>query len=212
VTTQLIWLLPAALAVLDWYAVARGDHALERIAKPATLVALIVTAVVLDALHADGGGWLLVALGLGLLGGVLLLEESDPRFQAGLAAFLVGHLAYVACFADAGLPGPAWSWVGLVALAAAFVVTRRVVPATYRHGGPAIAVPVVLYTVVIAAMLLTAWWTGIPLVAAGATVFVGSDSVLSLHRFVRPLPHADLVVMVTYHLGQALIVAGLLSG
>jgi hypothetical protein len=28
---------------------------------------------------------------------------------------------------------------------------------------------------------------------------------------VRPLPHAQLVIMVTYHVGQALIVAGVLG-
>jgi uncharacterized membrane protein YhhN len=210
VTAQLIWLLPAAAALLDWYAVAREDRRLERVAKPATLLALIVAAVVLGALDADGGTWLLMALVLGLVGDVFLLGKSDARFRAGLAAFLVGHLAYVASFADVGLPRPAWSWLGLLAVAGAFVVTRQVVPATFRHGGPGLAAPVALYTLVIAAMLITAWWTGLPLVAAGATVFVCSDSVLATHRFVRPLPRADLVVMITYHLGQALIVAGLL--
>ena len=207
---QLIWLLPAAAALLDWYAVAREDKALERVAKPATLLSLIVAALVLGALDADGGRWLLVALAFGLVGDVFLLGKSDARFRGGLAAFLVGHLAYVVCFADVGLPRPGWSWLGLLAVAGAFVITRQVVPATYRHGGAAMAVPVAVYTVVIAAMLISAWWTGLPLVAAGATVFVCSDSVLALHRFVRPLPHADLVVMITYHLGQALIVAGLL--
>ena len=210
VTAQLIWLLPAAAALLDWYAVAREDKRMERVAKPATLLSLVVTALVLGALDADGGRWLLVALVLGLVGDVFLLGKSDARFRAGLAAFLVGHLAYVLCFADAGLPRPGWSWLGLLAVAGAFVVTRQVVPATYRHGGAAMAVPVEVYTVVIAAMLITAWWTGMPLVAAGATIFVCSDSVLAVHRFVRPLPRADLVVMITYHLGQALIVAGLL--
>jgi uncharacterized membrane protein YhhN len=211
VTAQLIWLLPAVLALLDWYAVARAGRALERVAKPATLLGLIVAALVLGALDETGGGWLLAALVLGLLGDVFLLGKSDARFRAGLAAFLVGHLAYVACFVAVGLPRPGWSWLALVAVAGAFVVTRQVVPATYRHGGLAMAGPVALYTLVIAAMLLTAWWTGIPLVAIGAAIFVCSDSVLAVHRFVRPLPRADLVVMVTYHLGQALIVAGLLS-
>lgn len=211
-TTQLIWLLPAAAALLDWYAVARAHRSLERVAKPATLVALIVVALALGAQEKSGGGWLIAALGLGLVGDVFLLGRSDARFRAGLAAFLVGHLAFVASFAAVGLPRPAWSWAGLLVVAAAFVVTRQVVPATFRRGGAALAVPVAVYTVVIAVMLVSAWWTGLPLVAAGATVFVSSDSILATNRFVRPWPHADLVVMVTYHLGQALIVAGLLAG
>ena len=206
----LIWVLPAVCALVDWYAVAREDRALERAFKPATLLALVVTALVLGAADADGGRWLLAALVLGLVGDVCLLGKSDARFRAGLAAFLVGHLAYVACFTQVGLPRPDWSWLGLLAVAGAFAVTRPVVPATYRHGGLSMAAPVAVYTLVIAAMLVTAWWTGLPLVAAGATVFVCSDSVLAVHRFVRPLPRADLVVMVTYHVGQALIVLGIL--
>ena len=209
-SAELIWVLPAVCALLDWYAVARADHALERVAKPAALAALILAAVVLGAPDADGGRWLLAALVLGLVGDVCLLGKSDARFRAGLAAFLVGHLAYVACFVQVGLPRPGWSWLGLLAVAAAFVVTRRVVPATYRHGGASMAAPVAVYTLVIAAMLVTAWWTGLALVAAGATVFVCSDSVLAVNRFARPLARADLVVMVTYHVGQALIVLGVL--
>ena len=42
-------------------------------------------------------------------------------------------------------------------------------------------------------------------------VFVASDSILSVNRFVRPLPQARLAIMVTYHVGQALIVAGVLA-
>jgi uncharacterized membrane protein YhhN len=49
------------------------------------------------------------------------------------------------------------------------------------------------------------------LVALGATVFVVSDATLSIDRFVRPIPHARLILMITYHVGQALIVAGVLA-
>ena len=47
--------------------------------------------------------------------------------------------------------------------------------------------------------------------AWGATVFAASDSILAVNRFVRPLAWAPVAVMVTYHVGQALIVAGLLA-
>jgi uncharacterized membrane protein YhhN len=63
---------------------------------------------------------------------------------------------------------------------------------------------------VIGAMVVTAFGTGRPLVAAGALVFMVSDAVLALDRFVRPRSWAPLAVMVTYHLGQGLIVAGAL--
>jgi uncharacterized membrane protein YhhN len=210
VRAEVIWVLPACFALLDWYAVVREDRRTETWAKPLVLSALLVVAVVLGATSSTAGVWLLVALVFGLLGDVALLSDSLPRFRAGVAAFLVGHLAYLACFASLGLPRPDWSWAGLAVLAAALFATRSVVPATHRLEGPALSVPVAVYSVVIGAMLLCAWFTGVPLVALGASVFVVSDAVLSIDRFVRPIPHARLILMVTYHVGQALIVAGVL--
>jgi len=208
---ELIWALPAALALVDWYAVAREDRRTETWAKPATLVALIVAATVLGAPDSTPARWLLLALGFGLLGDVALLGDSLTRFRAGVAAFLVGHLAYLACFGTLGLPRPAWSWAVLLVLLASFVATREVLPATHRLDGAALSVPVAVYTAAIGAMLVCAWFTGEWLVALGATVFVASDATLSVDRFVRPIPRAHLVVMITYHLGQALIVAGVLA-
>ena len=208
---ELIWALPAVLALVDWYAVARADRRTETWAKPAVLAALIVTALDLGATDTTPGLWLLVALALGLVGDVFLLGDSDTRFRLGLAAFLVGHLGYVVCFATLGLDPAEWAWVAWVVLLVCLLVTRQVAPATYMRGGAALAVPVALYTVVIGAMLILAFDTGEPLIAVGATVFAASDSILAVDRFVQPRPWAHVVVMVTYHLGQALIVAGVLA-
>ena len=207
----MIWVLPACFALVDWYAVARGDRRTEVWAKPLVLTSLIVAALVLGTTETAAGIWLLVALVFGLLGDVALLSDSLPRFRAGVLAFLVGHLAYLVCFAALGLTVPAWSWAGLAVLAVALWATRDVVPATHRLGGRALSVPVAVYSVVIGAMLLFAWFTGVPLVALGATIFVVSDATLSINRFVRPIPHARLILMVTYHVGQALIVVGVLT-
>ncbi len=206
----LLWLLPAGLALTDWVAVARRDHRTESWAKPATLVALLVVAAALGAAGSTAGTWLLVALGFGTLGDVALLSDSENRFRAGVAAFLVGHLAYLACFATLGLPRPGWAWLALALLVATTVATRGVVPAAHALGGLALSAPVGIYTLVIGAMLVTAWFTGEPLIALGATVFVASDATLSINRFVRPFPAGLLVVMVTYHVGQALVVLGVL--
>lgn len=209
---EAIWVLPACFALVDWYVVARDHRRAEVWAKPLVLSSLIVAAVVLGATGTQAGLWLLVALVFGLAGDVALLSDSLPRFRAGLWAFLVGHLAYVACFATLGLTMiPTWSWAGLVVLMVALIATRGVVPATHRLGGRALSVPVAVYSAVIGAMLVCAWFTGEPLVALGASVFVTSDAILSVDRFVRPIPHARLLLMVTYHVGQALIVAGVLA-
>jgi len=209
--TGWIWLLPAALALVDWYAVARGDRRTEAWAKPATLVGLIVVALVLGATDSSAGLWLLAALVLGLAGDVFLLGDSDTRFRLGLAAFLAGHLALVVSFFRLGLDPPGWLWAAWIVLFLCVITTRRVVPATFLRGGRALAFPVALYTIVIGAMVIVAFDTGQPLIAAGATVFAASDSILAVDRFVEPKPWAPLAVMITYHVGQALIVGGVLA-
>ena len=208
---QLIWIVPAVLAVVDWYAVARQDRRTETWAKPATLVALVVTALVLGATDTTAGLWLLVALVLGLAGDVFLLGDSDTRFQLGLGAFLLGHLAFLVSFTRLGLDPASWAWVAWVVLLVCLLATRQVAPATYMRAGWPLAGPVALYTVVIGAMVIVAFDTGEPLIAVGATVFAASDSILAVNRFVRPVAWAPVAVMVTYHVGQALIVAGVLA-
>jgi len=96
-------------------------------------------------------------------------------------------------------------------LGACLLATRQVAASTYLRGGLALAAPVAVYTVVIGAMVIYAFTTGVALIAAGATVFAVSDTVLARNRFVRPWDVAPLLVMVTYHVGQALIVAGVLA-
>lgn len=207
------WSLFALVALLDWVAVARGSRRAEALLKPAALAALIGVALALGATGTSYGAWLLVALGLGLVGDVALLSDSLPRFKAGLAAFLVGHLAYLVAFVAA--PGAAFGNLqGLAAglvVAGALTYTKEVLPRVRREHGLGLAVPVGVYSAVIGAMVFVAFTTGLWLVALGATIFLASDSILSKDRFVAPLPHGHLKVMVTYHLGQALIVAGLLG-
>ena len=207
----LVWLLPAVLALVEWYAVWRRDRRTQTWAKPAVLVALIVTALVLGATEDAAGIWLLVALVFGLGGDVFLLGDSDTRFRLGLASFLVGHLAYVASFIALGLDPQGWNYLSFLVLGGCLLATRQVAASTYLRGGLALAVPVGVYTVVIGAMVIYAFTTGVPLIAVGATVFAVSDTVLARDRFVRPWDRAQLLVMVTYHVGQALIVAGVLA-
>lgn len=208
---SLVWLLPAVLALVEWYAVWRDDRRTQTWAKPAVLIALTLTALALGAADDAAGRWLLLALVCGLAGDVLLLGATDARFRLGLTAFLVGHLAYVASFGQLGLDPQAWNYLSFLVLGACLLATRQVAASTYLRGGLALAAPVAVYTVVIGAMVIYAFTTGVPLIAVGATVFAVSDTVLARDRFVRPWDGAQLFVIVTYHVGQALIVAGVLA-
>jgi len=202
--------LAGLLALVDWYAVVRDRRELETWAKPATLAGLTATTVAAGALDASAGRWLVAALLLGLLGDVALLGRSNRRFLLGLIAFLLGHLAYVVCFLVLGVEEGWWMVVGAGVVVVAFLVGREVLPAAVAHGGKGFGAAVATYMCVIGATTVTGWATALPLVAAGTAVFVASDTTLALDRFVAARPHGRIAVMVTYHVGQALIAAGVL--
>ncbi|MFZ0161040.1 MAG: lysoplasmalogenase [Kineosporiaceae bacterium] len=208
---RLLAVAVALAAGLDWWAVATARRPVERWAKPATMLAMIALAVGLGAPDSASGHWLLGALALGTLGDVLLLGGAPSRFLGGLAAFLVGHLSYVACFLALGVTEPGWAGIGVLLLAVSLAASRAVLPSAWHEGGAMLAGPVGLYMAVIGAMLVTGWTTGRLLVGVGAAVFVASDTMLALDRLVAPRRWAGVSVMVTYHLGQALIVLGVLG-
>lgn len=203
----------AAFALLDWGAVARGWSRAEWWGKLLTMVGLIATVVAAGALDDATGRWLVAALGFGLLGDLALLGDTEQRLLAGVAAFFVGHLAYLVGFLTLGLSPAAWWPLAVVVLAGTSWPTRTLVPVAWRHGGARLAGPLAAYTLVIAAMTVVAFLTGEPLLAIGATLFVLSDSLIALglarNDFVQD-EGSHLAVMVTYHVSQALLAVGVL--
>ncbi len=205
------WVLLVSLAVAagaDWSAVARHRSDLESVAKPAVLVILMLLAWLLRADSVDYGVYLLIGLVLCLLGDVLLLGQSDRHFLAGLVAFLLAHVAYIAAFRR--IPGETPIWWGVIAVVtvALVVLFSWILPlarASLRDG-----IPLLTYAVVVAGMAALAWATGLPVVGAGATLFLASDALIAFDRFVRPVSWGKLVVHITYHVGQLLIVLGML--
>ncbi len=198
----------AVFAVADWMAKAHDDRRLEYVAKPATLVALIAVALALDPSDGARRWWFVAALVCSLVGDVLLMLPSD-RFVAGLAAFLVAHVCYVAGF-----------WVdppgGLAIVASVVVVGALIVPLAVRivralRAGTerALAGPVVAYITVIAAMVVSAVASGNVAAIVGAALFASSDAMIAWDRFVRSFALAPVAIMVTYHVGQASLVLSL---
>ena len=213
--TIALFVLTAIVAVGDWYAVARQLHSMERVAKPLTLVLLIAATASADLGSAKG--WVLAALVLSLVGDVALLfasdqasaDELDPAFLVGLGAFLLGHLAYFGAFAAHGIHG--WQAVAgvLVAGGAAGLAMPRVVRGAAASGGSQLGWIVVAYAAALATMVALAFGTGAVATAVGGLVFLASDTTLAWGRFVQPLQRGPVIVIVTYHVAQLLIVAGL---
>lgn len=196
----------ALVAVVDWGAVAFERRRVEYVAKPMTLAALLVAALLLDPADPTQRAWFVAALAFSLAGDVFLMLPRD-RFVAGLASFFVAHLAYIGGFVAAGVPVRLAAAGAVVVLPLTVVVGRRILQGVADGGDRSLAGPVAAYMAVISVMVVAAFRD--PLAAAGASLFYASDAVIAWNRFVAPVVWARLIIMVTYHLGQALLVVSL---
>jgi uncharacterized membrane protein YhhN len=212
--TTAAWILAAAtivFALADWFGVVTERTTIRYVAKPATLASLIGVALALEPFDGAIRTWMVVGLVCSLVGDVFLMLP-ERWFVAGLVTFLTGHLAYVV-----GLSLAPTSAVGL-AIGVALVVTaaatlgRSIVSAVRRGDHPELTAPVVVYIAVISAMVVAASGTAAAAAVGGALLFYVSDATLAWNRFVHPLRNGGLAVMVTYHLGQAGLVAWLVTG
>lgn len=203
-----VFLVAAAVFALgNWIAVARGSRVGVYVCKPATLVLLVAVALTLDPVHSDVRAWFVVALLLSLAGDVFLMLPRDA-FVAGLASFLLAHVAY-AIGLNLHTEG-VWLLAIPVFVATAYL-GRRLVDGIVASGAPEMVGPVVAYVLVISVMGASAIASGSWVAAAGALLFITSDALIGENRFVAPQPWAPVTIMVTYHLGQALLVLSLLQ-
>lgn len=152
-----------------------GHGAPAASAKFVASTAFVALALQQGALASRYGRLVLAGLCLSWCGDLLLVGRSQAFFLAGLAAFLLAHVAYTAAFiahgyrratlVAAALPLAAiailaWSWLG-------------------PHTPTGLSLPVRGYMIVISLMLMFAYGTrgagGSWLIVAGATLFYLSD-------------------------------------
>ena len=200
----------AVAAVANWWTRWTENRRVEVWSKPLALIALIGVALAIDPVDPAMRAWFVVALICSLAGDVFLLD--DRRFVFGLAAFLLGHLAYTAGF----IAAEDWRWwafaITLGAMTAlAATIGRRIVTAA-RRDDPALGAAVVAYLVIISSMAVTAAAAGNAWAIGGAGLFVMSDTILGWRRFVGSKTWMPVAIMVTYHLGQAGLTLSLVHG
>ncbi|WAX58830.1 lysoplasmalogenase [Jatrophihabitans cynanchi] len=207
-------LAAAIVAVGDWAAVGRRYFRIEYLLKPLTLVLLIAAAAAADLGAAKV--WVLAALAFSLAGDVALVcsdraaAEPDSALLIGLGSFLLGHVCYLIAFARHGVHG-LYLLAGLLVVAGAAALSLpQVLAGARRTGGRQLAIIVAGYAVLLAAMAVFAVGTGTIATALGGLLFLASDTVLGHDRFVRRVPRGPLLVIVSYHAAQLLIVIGLL--
>ena len=204
------------IAALDWIAVAKRWKHIEYYAKPAVMLAVLVW-LGLNSGFSGSLIWFSFGLLLSMAGDIFLMLPKE-QFIPGLVSFLIAHIFYLVGFTPTLPPINLPAFIlALVIGITAVQIYRQIAAALEASQKTALKLPVKLYITVISLMLFSALltllrpeWDFLPamLASLGAMLFFLSDGFLAWDKFVSPLRHGDLLVIVNYHLGQILIILG----
>lgn len=220
-TPSLLTLAYGALAAADtWLSGSSSPraHTMRRATKP-LLMPMLAASLATDpaarrsplrtsTLAAQVGGW---------GGDVALLGSGTKPFLVGAGSFALGHAAYVSGFLRHQDPTPITAARAPRAVAASWLVIGPALTLMAGRQHRELGVPVLAYAAGLAAMVATATHLdpAMPrsarrLTAAGAGLFLVSDTVLGIRKFALtdPSPVLERVVMATYTTAQLLLSAG----
>jgi uncharacterized membrane protein YhhN len=205
------------LALADLTALASGHDAWRAFTKPPLMLLLAIAFALAARGRLDRSRTLVIAgLIFSAAGDTVLLRTGTTPLAVGMLCFACTHVCYLIAFV-AVAPGR-----GLVrrrpAVAIAYVLAwLGAIVVLWPHLGR-LAFAVLAYSALETVMALAALdlIERIPrrnaaLVAAGAVVFLFSDTTLAFVQFDRELapPFAALVVMLSYLVAQTMIAAGM---
>ena len=202
-------------AVVHLYASLKKDKKLRNITKPFLLLALL--GFYISAARAPAAV-IILALLFSWLGDVLLIPKGTKWFTAGGIAFLISHIFFIAAYwrdVDfSKLPG-----LLILILAAFFAATVAILFSRLKpHLPKALFYPMFLYLLINGAMNCFAIFRCVSLgtaaaitTAIGAALFFISDCSLFFVRFHKESRlKTHFLVMLTYAVGELLIVLGLI--
>ena len=215
------------IAAIEIFAEVTNNSTLRFIAKPLLMIVLIAfyTQAVADnwnkvhkLMHA--------AFFFSWIGDVALMFvfKNENFFLVGLVGFLITHVLYAVAFADVTnknaerlLPKKFWVMIPLVIYMIGLLALLVPGIAGNEKTQPFL-VPVLVYSTAIATMVVFAInrfgrvnQTSFKLVLGGALLFMVSDSIIAINKFLYPFEAAGIFIMVLYIGGQYLIAKGMLE-
>ena len=160
---------------------------------------------------------LIVAFFFSWVGDVALMFvfKNENFFLAGLVGFLITHILYIVAFAK--ISGnkigflKRFPWVAIPLLLYFSILIVWIFPNVPSE----MKIPVVVYSLTIVIMVLSAMnnFSNVPKKVfantfIGALLFMISDSIIAINKFVFPVAFAGVLIMVLYISGQYFIAKG----
>jgi uncharacterized membrane protein YhhN len=210
---------------MDWYAVFNGYYRWRYFSKPLVLIFLILW--FFSAQGWSGRGFYFgFALIFSLVGDIFLLKgliKIKPTFfQFGLAAFLFTQILYIIGFNREGLPPLTPALTTLIIITGISILNGKSILQDLQKTaeGTKLIPPIIIYMTALSLMVVSGvttlfrstWLPAASLLSGlGAILFYLSDSILAHDKFGEAIRGSEVLVTVTYHLGQIAIIAGYLQ-
>lgn len=205
------------LVILDLITGSLENEFLRHFTKPLILFSLFIYfAVNGRSLERSTYVLMLFALFCSWLGDSFLMYDSisSNYFFLGLVSFLTAHILYCAVFFRR------WNKINSSAfwsVLTILILYGLVLFLQLKHSLGELLFPVIIYVSAILLMALTAFKRNnrvtkesFKLVFIGALLFIASDSILAINKFLNAVPYSHILVMGTYASAQFLIVKGVL--
>ena len=153
---------------------------------------------------------MLIAFLFSMLGDTFLMFKGERNFMFGLGSFLITHLFYIFVFSHNILK------INLFARLL-FLVFSAIMLFLLQHNiSNSLLIPIIIYMITITFMAISASERNtnpqsFRFVLIGAILFVLSDSLIAIDKFVMPIPFQTFLIMGAYVLAQYLICVGFLK-
>lgn len=191
---------------------------IQNMFKPMLMPILMIFVFVNSRFRTVYSRYILFALFFSMLGDIFLMPYFDI-FIFGLASFLIAHVFYIFAFLRNNklIEGIRKGKLSMTALIIAFLVLIFVLVQSMLASNTdfVLIIAVVVYASVITFMVLTSISSFYnhktfekKLILIGAILFMLSDSIIAINKFVLPIPLSGLWIMSTYTLAQWLIIVG----
>jgi uncharacterized membrane protein YhhN len=208
-----------AVSLGEIFSILFSEDTLHLVCKPLIMLTL-GWFYLLSVAREDRSGSVMLAIVLSFAGDVFLMftHINNSYFLMGLLSFLTAHIFYIMAYRQHRYEDSNNSLRGVQRIRFAFPVVLAgtgLIIVLYPVLGD-LKFPVMLYAGVLIVMVLSSLFryghtnaNSFGLVFGGAVLFLISDSVLAINKFLQPVPNGILAIMMTYIVGQFLIVTGL---
>jgi uncharacterized membrane protein YhhN len=208
-------------AIANLFAQVMNSDLMDFITKPLIMISLLIYYLSSRNQKTNMLTYLMIgAMFFSWCGDILLMLQAkhEGLFVFGLASFLIAHLLYILSYGRAVYPEKSKDSKTFIRTRIAFLIFVGL--ALIYMLSPKLDqlfIPVGLYTIVIVTMAIAAVMRkgrtvdkSFIMVYSGALLFIMSDAMIAINKFLNPLVQARLLIMSTYIAAQLLIVKGIL--